>query len=570
MGNLRSASILVVITAGCALRFAVPATASPTEERTDDFPAFVRESDGRLEAGSSEFGVSFSADGALAAWETGTFPILRENGPGAVWKLAGEKGPESLTYFSNPPLSWKWKSARTMASWTVGPDEIGVILANNALSPAVFSIPLHGKYLMHVRTATGHWEKVGSVGGAVTVDRLRWRFPDGRIGLWRGEGRVEFEPATDSWTLAVPVDSGGVTDWSWHIGDVALVSPQRYAVYQRSTQAKGRMLIEGMAPSGSIAITVAVTGGESPFIANPSRTFELVADPSTGAFSDIVEMAAGGWYRMKMTARDADGKVTATRTLEPFGIGEVFVIAGQSNSTNSGQTPTRSNSSLVTTFSGSGWRPAVDPMPGTHDNAPRGSFQPSMGDALAARLEVPVGIASTGQGASAIRHWQPDYEPDFESKTYCNGLYPWTLYRIRQLGVGGFRALLWHQGEGDASGGLGKDKSKVERYSQALIRVLSSWRQDSGWDFPAFTAQASLWPMSNAKYGGDRYLRAAQALVWEMGFAYPGPDTDQLGLEYRQDDSERRVHFNAAGLQAHGEMWAEKLVPFIESELDKP
>src|SRR5690606_15455083 len=141
-------------------------------------------------------------------------------------------------------------------------------------------------------------------------------------------GRVEFEPATDSWTLAVPVDSGGVTDWSWHIGDVALVSPQRYAVYQRSTQAKGRMLLEGMAPSGSIAITVAVTGGESPFIANPSRTFELVADPSTGAFSDIVEMAAGGWYRMKMTARDADGKVTATRTLEPFGIGEVFVIAG--------------------------------------------------------------------------------------------------------------------------------------------------------------------------------------------------------------------------------------------------
>ncbi len=127
---------------------------------------------------------------------------------------------------------------------------------------------------------------------------------------------------------------------------------------------------------------------------------------------------------------------------------------------------------------------------------------------------------------------------------------------------------MWHQGEGDASGGLSKNAEKVEEYSEALIRVLSAWRADAGWDFPAFTAQASVWPMANAKHGGDRYLREAQALVWKRGVAHAGPDTDQLGLEYRQDDSASRVHFNAAGLKAHGEIWAEILSRFIESELD--
>jgi len=37
---------------------------------------------------------------------------------------------------------------------------------------------------------------------------------------------------------------------------------------------------------------------------------------------------------------------------------------------------------MVSTFSGSEWRIADDPQPGTHDHSMRGSFWPSFGDAM--------------------------------------------------------------------------------------------------------------------------------------------------------------------------------------------
>ena len=53
------------------------------------------------------------------------------------------------------------------------------------------------------------------------------------------------------------------------------------------------------------------------------------------------------------------------------------------------------------------------------------------------------------------------------------GRFDGTVQRIRQLGPGGFRALLWHQGEGDSRQSEGHEISGAEyrRMMERLIRA---------------------------------------------------------------------------------------------------
>ena len=67
-----------------------------------------------------------------------------------------------------------------------------------------------------------------------------------------------------------------------------------------------------------------------------------------GRFEASVEVAAGGWYRLDVRAASA-GKAVAQATVERVGVGEVFVIAGQSNSANHGAEKQASKTGRVST-----------------------------------------------------------------------------------------------------------------------------------------------------------------------------------------------------------------------------
>lgn len=527
-------------------------------------PAYVRIAGGEVQAGSRDFQIQFNTSGALKDWHADGYALLSDSAATTGnWQLSSSSTPESLTYSFNPPLSFKWRSPKTMAQWTMGENEMGVILANNDTQNAVFRLALDSAHLGLIRTNEGDWITPAGLSAEQPVDRLRWDLPSGKTVIWEGLATLKTSSTTADYVLEISLNPKEVNGWHWHFGNGLVVNhPQAYAVYQRHTERHGYVPIRGMAPPNSQTVEVSILSSEANLADLPTEPFVLNVD-TQGKFSGHVLWPAGGWYRIEIVAYNAGGNRIAEQILEPIGIGEVFVVAGQSNATNSGQTQTRPKSSRVSAFSGSSWRPASDPMPGTHDNAMGGSFQPFMGDALANTFGVPIAFASTGQGGSGIRHWQSDYEHDFENNTFHNGLYDWTLYRMRQFGPYGFRALLWHQGESDAAQGQSTDATKVETYYQALKSLLEQWRADSGWNIPVFTAKASLWPMANAEFGGDPYLREAQQRIWDNGIAFPGPDTDQLGLEFRQDNNESRVHFNAAGLKLHGEMWAEAVTDFI-------
>lgn len=315
--------------------------------------------------------------------------------------------------------------------------------------------------------------------------------------------------------------------------DLTVLSPQAWQVFQRDSRQGGRIVVSGRVAKDCDAVEARVTG--KPLEGKLSGEWKrLPWSPSGRSFLAEWPLEAGGWYDMEFRVLK-DGKTVASATVEKFGVGEVFVGAGQSNSTNYGEELTRPVSGMVSTFGGGLWGPADDPQPGAHDKNRGGSFWPAFGDALFERYHVPIGIAVTGQGGSSVRHWLPGGE-----------LYNWMMMRIYRLGVGGFRAVLWHQGEADV-------KMPSEEYAARLAGIIRASTASAGWQFPWFVARVSYQDPGQVSFPAPR---EAQKKLWDAGIALEGPDTDTLVGDHR-DHGGRGIHFSRKGLEAHGKMWAD-------------
>jgi hypothetical protein len=217
---------------------------------------------------------------------------------------------------------------------------------------------------------------------------------------------------------------------------------------------------------------------------------------------------------------------------------------------------------------------ANDPQPGASGDG--GSFIPSFGDAMALRFRVPIGIVACGIGATSVREWLPKgltfpnpptllanvrQRPDgtWESK---GGIFEGFAARVKALGPGGFRAVLWHQGESDANQDDPTRTLAGELYREYLARLILETRREIGWAAPWFVAQASYHRPGDE---GSPEIRAAQAALWKDGIAREGPDSDALKGEMR-DNNGQGVHFGALGLREHGRAWATKVSPWLEKQ----
>jgi hypothetical protein len=325
--------------------------------------------------------------------------------------------------------------------------------------------------------------------------------------------------------------------------DLAVSSPAEYQVFQRYSRNRGQITVQGKVKVPCDAVQVRLTG-ESLEGKLPGKWQNVVFDRANRTFDTTLPAPAGGWYKVELQALQ-DKKVVAEEAVDHVGIGEVFVIAGQSNATNCGEEQLKPESGLVSSFSGDHWQPADDPQPGVHDKTGLGSPWPAFGDALVAKYHVPVGIASTGHTGSSVRAWQPGSE-----------YFTHMMNRIHQLGTQGFRAVLWHQGESDVG-------MTADEYARQLTNVIEGSKKDAGWDFPWVVAQVSY---HNPKAPSFPTTREAQKKLWDTKVAVEGPDTDALTGDNR-DNGGMGIHFSGKGLRAHGKLWAEKVSAYVDEKL---
>lgn len=353
---------------------------------------------------------------------------------------------------------------------------------------------------------------------------------------------------------------------------LVITAPLDYEIVQRDSKDKGHVTAAGkladVDPKNLVLEARIVPGGREAEWQKLSPKF------SGAAFEASMEIPAGGWFRLEMRATAA-GKTIGEGFVEHVGAGEIFVVAGQSNSANHGEEKQKTQTGKVAAFDGVRWQLSNDPEPGASGNG--GSFMPPLGDLMAERFGVPVGFVACGVGATSVREWMPKGEefpspptllgrvrqrPDgqWESKGQA---YDNLVAKMKQLGPHGFRAVLWHQGESDANQ---KDPTRTlpgDLYRQYLEKIIRRSQRDIGWEAPWFVAQASYHVPGDE---GSPDIRAAQASLWKDAIAFEGPDTDALKGELRQSHG-KGVHFSGPGLREHAKRWFDKLAPWLDDRL---
>ena len=241
-----------------------------------------------------------------------------------------------------------------------------------------------------------------------------------------------------------------------------------------------------------------------------------------------VPVSAGGWFRIEVRLLEFE-QVVAQGESGLFGVGELFLVAGQSYATNCNDVKLAvadpQKRVVAYDMSRSVWQVADDPQP-VFDGSDGGSIWPAVGDSLASVLQVPVGFANVAIGATSSTQWLPD-----------GSLHPRLIQAGRELGT--FRAVLWQQGESDVI-----EKATSDAYIERLLKIRES--AQVGWGTkgkPWFLAKSTLHPtVYNDPLSEHRIRSAIDSLIERHEFQR-GPDTDMLADENRGPVDSRR-HFS--------------------------
>jgi hypothetical protein len=252
---------------------------------------------------------------------------------------------------------------------------------------------------------------------------------------------------------------------------------------------------------------------------------------------------AGGWYRLEVRAGNA------TASVEPVGVGEVFLIAGQSYAANCNEErlkvaePQRRVACLDPKTGA--WQVADDPQPGASNYRDGGTIWPAFGDELVKRLGVPVGFANVAWQGTASAAWMPGQD----------------LHRAllgAAKGLGRFRAVLWQQGESDVIGSTTADK-----YVANLKAIRAALVKECGFEVPWLPAKSTMHPTVYNNPKQEAVIRSAVDTLWRTPGFLPGPDTDALDGKHRQMGG--CSHFSAIGQRAAAALWVEAVLKLMEA-----
>ena len=270
-------------------------------------------------------------------------------------------------------------------------------------------------------------------------------------------------------------------------------------------------------------------GSDSPWMT-------LQAEVDSKSFQGPAEMVAGGWYRLEVRGV-VDGKTIAEGSVEPVGVGEVFLVAGQSyaGGTNDELLKVTDPETRVTAYDWQTktWRVANDPQPQVGDG---GTIWPPLGDLLVPTLRVPVAFVNVSVGGTSTRQWMP--EGDLHQ-------------RLVKVGseIGFFRAVLWQQGESDVI-----EKTTTETYVKNMIKIREAAAREWRFEPPWLLAKSTLHPTVYNDPVGEERIRTAIHQLWKRPHFAPGPDTDLLAGENRGDVNSRR-HFSGLGQRRAALLW---------------
>jgi Carbohydrate esterase, sialic acid-specific acetylesterase len=371
-------------------------------------------------------------------------------------------------------------------------------------------------------------------------------------------------------------------------GQVTISYPTSRAIFQRNNINNGTVYISGNYTTLSDRIEArAVARPMTQSQGNSTSWMIIQNNPINGFYYGALNLQ-GGWYDIEVRCM-LGSTIIGMAAVQRVGVGEVFLIAGQSNATGDSYLASQGNYgpmanddrvSIVnynlnsTTNYGGITLPRVEfsHLDSTLNIAPFGTSAwcwGALGDTLVKRLNVPIAFFNAGASGSGLPSWNITADDSTATPssfiTYPRGM-PYGRLRaalnfyIAQFGV---RAVLWHQGETDnlietTRGTYGQylknviTKSRLHSGKNNLVWLVSKASRFKGF----FITNSRIWqPIIDAQ--NDVIGLNGTGQINYTTNVYEGPETDMLiGPNVRTSDS---IHFVGHGHRLLAKVWSQKL-----------
>lgn len=349
---------------------------------------------------------------------------------------------------------------------------------------------------------------------------------------------------------------------------ISITFPMEKAVFQRNQNNFATISIAGNYPANT-SISYIQARVINPYNENVVIGWNTIQNnPTGGVFNGTLSGVPGGWYRLELQAFSGNSLV-GSATLNRVGVGEVFLIAGQSNAQGVEGVAAGAGDERVVTHNELTWYdsnagkcdikfpnyPAFTQLSEGYISKTGNSAwcYGKLGDLLTSRLGVPVAFFNAGATSTSSINWKESSDGQAtanhyngEQFTFCNQLgVPYSgLKRIMNYyaSVFGVRAILWHQGETDNYINL-----PGSTYQSNISYVINKSRNDFGSIIPWVISKATLINQNDTQAD----IRVAQqSLGSDNGNKlFSGPDTD--GILDRMDG----VHLNHDGVVQLANLW---------------
>lgn len=342
-------------------------------------------------------------------------------------------------------------------------------------------------------------------------------------------------------------------------GVTITAGPSDWQIIQRNREGLGEIAVSGtfVTNAADFTIQVRVVDENMNTSVLPRLDWQdAETDTAAGTFSIRLLVPAGGLYRIETRVRRLSGpdkRPMRGDCIHHIGVGDIYVIAGQSNASGTGKGASADGPALgVHLFANDeSWKLATHPLEDAtdtlhpititsvfHGHSPWLAF----GKRLLTRTGIPVGLIPTALGGSRIEQWVRE-----------DGGYGSLLLNMEEMirkAGGEIAGILWYQGESDALGPATEDR--IGRYPQRFHTLLEAFRTiavKSGAELPVFTAQLGAYTAPDAPDPQWSRMREIQ-----RGIAHEEQVELIVTLDCPLSDE---IHISSAGNVLVGERFAD-------------
>lgn len=325
-------------------------------------------------------------------------------------------------------------------------------------------------------------------------------------------------------------------------------------------------------------------------------TWNILDSTAIGGFYQAKLDIPGGFYKFKVRSFNSN-KLLDSTVLNRFGVGEVFIIAGQSNAQGVGRKeyPSGTKNEMVISANFSNYLEPDSLDTYTYIgkdslNYPTNKFEvltsssiigplgnsnyywPILGEKIANTLNVPVCFFNVAWGGTSIRNWAESSRGIASKNPWIDQFYApgFPFVNLKQVlksyaGINGVRAVLWQIGETDTRQLMPTDTfiAYFKEVQQAISKI-------AGLDIPMVLANSTYIGRPNdsgicVPYNQNTSVTDAiknLIEVQEQNFI-TGPNTDLIEIPRLTTPVEDCVHFSPNAFPALATSWFESLQKFF-------